>query len=144
MRCWSGNGAVRGPVEPPRSLGEERRDRVLSALYIVRQDPNIPVRQAAIHTWKALVLNTPRTAREILPTMLDILIRILAAPGAEQREIAGRTLAELVRKLGERILRDTIPILRNRGVTGEDPQTRAGVCFAVTEVLQGATKSEFS
>ena len=125
-------------------LGEERRDRVLSALYIVRQDPNIPVRQAAIHTWKALVLNTPRTAREILPTMLDILIRILAAPGAEQREIAGRTLAELVRKLGERILRDTIPILRNRGVTGEDPQTRAGVCFAVTEVLQGATKSEFS
>ncbi len=126
------------------ALGEERRDRVLAAIYIVRQDPNVPVRQAAIHTWKALVLNTPRTAREILPTMLDILIRILASPGVEQQEIAGRTLGELVRKLGERILRETIPILRNKGVTGEDAQTRAGVCLAVTEILQSATKSESS
>ncbi|KDN49927.1 ARM repeat-containing protein [Tilletiaria anomala UBC 951] len=124
------------------ALGDERRDRVLSAIYIIRQDPNIPVRQAAIHTWKALVLNTPRTAREVLPTMLDILIHLLSAPGAEQRELAGRTLGELVRKLGERILRDTMPILRNRGVTGEDARTRSGVCLAVTEILQSATKAQ--
>ncbi|MCO5590478.1 hypothetical protein L7F22_044448 [Adiantum nelumboides] len=44
------------------ALGQERRDRILAGLYIVRQDPNIPVRQAAIQTWKALVHNTPRTA----------------------------------------------------------------------------------
>lgn len=41
-------------------LGKERRDRVLSALYIVRQDAVSVVRQSAIHIWKALVHNTPR------------------------------------------------------------------------------------
>ena len=43
------------------ALGKERRDRVLSALYIVRQDAVSLVRQSAIHIWKALVHNTPRT-----------------------------------------------------------------------------------
>ena len=42
-------------------LGKERRDRVLSALYIIRQDSVSVVRQSGIHIWKALVHNTPRT-----------------------------------------------------------------------------------
>lgn len=42
-------------------LGKERRDRVLASLYIVRQDGVNVVRQSAIHIWKALVQNTPRT-----------------------------------------------------------------------------------
>lgn len=50
-------------------LGKERRDRVLAAIYIVRQDSVGAVRQAAIGVWKALVSNTPRTVREILPTL---------------------------------------------------------------------------
>lgn len=51
------------------TLGKERRDRVLAALYIVRQDSTGGVRQAAIGVWKALVQNTPRTVREILPLL---------------------------------------------------------------------------
>jgi len=50
-------------------LGKERRDRVLAAIYIVRQDAVGGVRQAAIGVWKALVPNTPRTVREILPVL---------------------------------------------------------------------------
>lgn len=42
-------------------LGAERRDRILSALYMARQDAVHVVRQASIHIWKALVHNTPRT-----------------------------------------------------------------------------------
>jgi hypothetical protein len=42
-------------------LGVERRDRILSALYLVRQDGVVVVRQSSIHIWKALVHNTPRT-----------------------------------------------------------------------------------
>lgn len=133
------NSVQRALVE---ALGQERRDRILASIYIVRQDPNIPVRQAAIHTWKALVHNTPRTAREVLPTMLDILIKSLASNGDENREMAARTLGELVKKLGEKILRETIPILRMRGATSEDPKTRSGVCYAVTEVLANATKGQ--
>ncbi|SNX84044.1 related to translation activator GCN1 [Melanopsichium pennsylvanicum] len=133
------NSVQRALIE---ALGQERRDRILASIYIVRQDPNIPVRQAAIHTWKALVHNTPRTAREVLPTMLDILIKSLASNGDENREMAARTLGELVKKLGEKILRETIPILRMRGATSDDPKTRSGVCFAVTEVLANSTKGQ--
>ena len=42
-------------------LGVERRDRILSALYLVRQDGVNVVRQSSVHIWKALVHNTPRT-----------------------------------------------------------------------------------
>jgi hypothetical protein len=42
-------------------LGTERRDRILSALYLARQDAVHVVRQSSIHIWKALVHNTPRT-----------------------------------------------------------------------------------
>lgn len=48
------------------TLGRERRDRILSALYIVRQDAASAVRQSAIHIWKALVHNTPRTGSSFL------------------------------------------------------------------------------
>ena len=42
-------------------LGPERRDRILSSLYLARQDAVNIVRQSAGHIWKALVHNTPRT-----------------------------------------------------------------------------------
>lgn len=42
-------------------LGAERRDRILSALYLARQDAVNVVRQSSVHIWKALVHNTPRT-----------------------------------------------------------------------------------
>lgn len=46
-------------------LGQERRDRVLGALYLVRQDAIAAVRTASMHIWKALVSNTPRTGKNI-------------------------------------------------------------------------------
>lgn len=42
-------------------LGAERRDRILSALYLARQDAVHVVRQSSIQIWKALVHNTPKT-----------------------------------------------------------------------------------
>jgi hypothetical protein len=42
-------------------LGQERRDRILAALYLVRQDGVVVVRQSSIQIWKILVHNTPRT-----------------------------------------------------------------------------------
>lgn len=47
-------------------LGLERRDRILAALYLVRQDGVVVVRQASMQIWKALVHNTPRTGNNIL------------------------------------------------------------------------------
>jgi hypothetical protein len=42
-------------------LGQTKRDALLSAFYILRQDTVALVRQSSIHIWKALVHNTPRT-----------------------------------------------------------------------------------
>jgi hypothetical protein len=42
-------------------LGVDRRDRILSALYLARQDPVHTVRQSSIQIWKVLVHNTPKT-----------------------------------------------------------------------------------
>ncbi|PLW49501.1 hypothetical protein PCASD_02012 [Puccinia coronata f. sp. avenae] len=49
------------------TLGKERRDRVLAAVYITRQDSRSIVRTTLVHIWKALVNNTPKTAREVMP-----------------------------------------------------------------------------
>lgn len=48
------------------ALGASRRDRILAALYLVRQDGVVVVRQTSIQIWKALVHNTPRTGMVVL------------------------------------------------------------------------------
>jgi hypothetical protein len=45
-------------------LGADRRDRILSALYLARQDAVHNVRQSSIQIWKALVHNTPKTGMD--------------------------------------------------------------------------------
>ncbi|GAA5915522.1 hypothetical protein JCM6882_005925 [Rhodosporidiobolus microsporus] len=121
-------------------LGRERRDRVLAAIYIVRQDAVGAVRQAAIGVWKALVSNTPRTAREILPTLMQTIVRILASPGLDQRETAARCLADTCRRLGEAVLGEVIAILQ-KAMASPDRRQREGVCLALTELMANTTKS---
>ncbi|CAE7122272.1 unnamed protein product [Rhizoctonia solani] len=123
------------------ALGKERRDRVLSALYIVRQDAVAAVRLASIHIWKALVANTPRTVRDLLPTLIDQIVNLLAKPDSDQRETAARTIAELCRKLGEKILGEIVPLLRT-AATSPNPATREGVCLVLTEIMLNTTESQ--
>ena len=67
--------------------------------------------------------NTPKTLREILPTMFTLLLSHLAATSPDKRQVAARTLGELVRKLGERVLPEIIPILE-AGLSSEDADHR--------------------
>ena len=86
-------------------LGAERRDRILSALYLARQDAVNVVRQSSIHIWKALVHNTPRTGmdrshegvpilmlfllvREILPELVGQLVKLCSSDEFEQQEVS--------------------------------------------------------
>ncbi|KAJ1414656.1 TOG domain [Sesbania bispinosa] len=122
-------------------LGRERRNEVLAALYMVRADVSLSVRQAALHVWKTIVANTPKTLREIMPVLMDTLITSLASSSSERRQVAGRSLGELVRKLGERVLPWIIPIL-SQGLSDPDSSRRQGVCVGLSEVMASAGKSQ--
>jgi hypothetical protein len=54
--------------------------------------------------------------------------------------MAGRTLAELCRKLGESILSEILQVLE-KSMQG-DVRMRKGVCFSITEILGATTKQQ--
>ncbi|OMO84593.1 Armadillo-like helical [Corchorus capsularis] len=122
-------------------LGRDKRNEVLAALYMVRTDVSLTVRQAALHVWKTIVANTPKTLKEIMPVLMSTLISSLASASSERRQVAGRSLGELVRKLGERVLPLIIPIL-SKGLKDPDASKRQGVCIGLSEVMASAGKSQ--
>uniref|UniRef100_A0A4W3H8T3 GCN1 activator of EIF2AK4 n=1 Tax=Callorhinchus milii TaxID=7868 RepID=A0A4W3H8T3_CALMI len=125
------------------ALGEDRRNRVLAGLYMGRSDTQLVVRQASLHVWKIVVSNTPRTLREVLPTLFGLLLGFLASTCADKRTIAARTLGDLVRKLGEKILPDIIPILEE-GLRSEKSDERQGVCIGLSEIMKSTSRDAVS
>ena len=65
---------------------------------------------------QVIVSNTPKTLREILPTLFNMLLSCLASSSYDKRQVAARTLGDLVKKLGERVLPEIIPILEKGGL----------------------------
>ncbi|XP_046839578.1 eIF-2-alpha kinase activator GCN1-like isoform X2 [Xenia sp. Carnegie-2017] len=122
-------------------LGFERRNRVFSGLYMGRSDVSLPVRQAALHVWKVVVPNTPRVLREILSTLFSLLLGCLASSSNDKQQIAARTLGDLVRKLGERILPEIIPIFE-RGLKSNEREKRLGVCIGLSEIIESTSKEQ--
>ncbi|KIJ63493.1 hypothetical protein HYDPIDRAFT_175892 [Hydnomerulius pinastri MD-312] len=122
-------------------LGAERRDRILSALYLARQDAVGVVRSSSIHIWKALVHNTPRTVREILPELVGQLVKLYSSEEFEQQETASRTTTELCRKFGEKILGEIVPILQIKS-SSPDTHTREGVCLMLSDIMESTTDTQ--
>ncbi|KAL7748666.1 translational activator of GCN4 [Sorochytrium milnesiophthora] len=123
-----------------KTLGEHKYQEVLSALYVVRWDVSVVVRQAASQTWKVLVSNTPRTLKEMLPILMDLIIKNLASEEPDQRSVAAQALGEIVRKLGDRVLMRVLPILQER-FQSDDELVRQGVCVGLQEVMQAAGRN---
>ncbi|KAF1916304.1 armadillo-type protein [Ampelomyces quisqualis] len=121
-------------------LGEEKRNKVLSALYICRCDTSGLVRTAAINVWKALVA-TPRTLRELIPTLTQLLIRRLASSNMEQKVIAGNALGELIRKAGDGVLATLLPTLEE-GLHTTDTDAKQGICIALRELISSASPEQ--
>ncbi|EDN10947.1 60S ribosomal protein L19 [Histoplasma mississippiense (nom. inval.)] len=119
-------------------LGEEKRNKVLSSLYICRCDTSGLVRSAAIAVWKALVA-TPRTLKELVPTLSQLIIRRLASPNMEQKVIAGNALGELIKKAGEGVLSTLLPSLEAGLVASTDVDSRQGICIALRELAISAS-----
>lgn len=144
-------------------LGIDRYYMVLASVYILRSDTNAIVRQAAVQVWKSIVHNTPRTLKEILPYvksqvifhcvdipfnllisppsgMMSIVVTSLASTAYEKRQVAAATLGDLVSKLGDYMLNEIIPILREQ-LNSSDFHTRQGVCIGMTQILQSTGKN---
>ncbi|KAF2877785.1 translational activator [Massariosphaeria phaeospora] len=121
-------------------LGEEKRNKILSALYICRCDTSGLVRTAAINVWKALVA-TPRTLRELIPTLTQLLIRRLASTNMEQKVIAGNALGELIRKAGDGVLATLLPTLEE-GLHTTDTDAKQGICIALRELISSASPEQ--
>ena len=119
-------------------LGEDKRNKILSSLYICRCDTSGLVRSAAINVWKALVA-TPRTLKELVPTLTQILIRRLASSNMEQKVIAGNALGELIRKAGEGVLTSLLPALEDGLQTSTDTDNKQGICIALREIISSAS-----
>ena len=53
---------------------------------------------------KSIVSNSPRMLTTILPVLMSLIITDLASTKIERQTAAGRTLGELVQKMGDYIL----------------------------------------
>lgn len=58
-------------------------------------------------------------------------------------QIAARTLGDLVRKLGEKILPEIIPILEE-GLRSDKSDERQGVCIGLSEIMKSTSKDAVS
>jgi len=119
-------------------LGEEKRNKVLSSLYICRCDTSGLVRTAAVNVWKALVAS-PRTLKELIPTLTQLIIRRLGSSNMEQKVIAGNALGELIRKAGDGVLSTLLPTLEQGLQTSTDTDAKQGICIALRELISSAS-----
>ncbi|OOQ88832.1 60S ribosomal protein L19 [Penicillium brasilianum] len=119
-------------------LGEERRDKVLSALFICRCDTSGLVKSAAMAVWKALVAS-PKTLKEMVPTLSQLIIRRLGSSNMEQKVIASNALGDLIKKAGESVLSTLLPLLEEGLQTSPDVDVKQGICIALRELITAAT-----
>ncbi|KAE8335069.1 hypothetical protein BDV24DRAFT_14814 [Aspergillus arachidicola] len=119
-------------------LGEERRNRVLSALFICRCDTSGLVKSAAMGVWKALVAS-PKTLKDMVPTLSQLIIRRLGSSNMEQKVIASNALGDLIKKAGETVLSSLLPSLEEGLQTSPDVDVKQGICIALRELITSAT-----
>ncbi|KAF4976900.1 hypothetical protein FZEAL_6502, partial [Fusarium zealandicum] len=120
------------------SLGEDKRNKILSALYVCRCDTAGSVRSAAMMVWKVLV-HSPRTLKELVPTLTQLLIKRLGSTNMEHKVIASNALGELIRKAGDGVLASLLPTLEEGLQTSTDVDARQGICLALRELISSAS-----
>ena len=125
------------------SLGQDTYSRVLAKIYISRMDTALLVKQTATHIWKLMVVNTARTLRWMMKDMMEIILSCLATSNDDSRVMCTKTLGDIVRKLGERILPDIFGYLDagfEKCISGQ----KLGICTAISEILKASPRDQVS
>lgn len=120
-------------------LGQEKRDSVLSSIFVLRSDTSGLVRSAAVDVWKALVPNTPRTVKEVLPVLTTIIVNNLASESSVLRTIVAQTLGDMVRRVGGDVMSRLLPTLSDNLDESTDSNSRQGVCIALYELIESCS-----
>ena len=118
-------------------MGKHWAESSLAAIYILRTDVSLAVRQSAGNVWKQLVSNTPRLLTEIMDQLVSRLVTLLASPEPELATIGGKALGETVKRLGDRVLPAVVPHLQ-RGLASENEGERRSACVGLSEVLSAS------
>ncbi|EGV63734.1 ARM repeat-containing protein [Yamadazyma tenuis ATCC 10573] len=121
-------------------LGKSHRDTVLALLFMCRSDVNGIVRNKAVEIWKALVANTPKMVKEILPALVEVIIKKLASDEEVEKTIAANTMGEMVKRVGagnslSQVLPNLLQLLES-----DDANIKEGVCIALTELIKSTSE----
>ncbi|KAL9647140.1 hypothetical protein ABK040_004856 [Willaertia magna] len=117
-------------------LAKDLVAQIVALVFLATNDINLKL--IANRLWKDMIPNTPNALKNLLPQLIDVVIKHLNK-GEEQRFIAGKTLGELVAKLGEKVLAELVPILQQQLVDeNSNPETRQGVMLGVTELMNAS------
>ena len=122
-----------------KSALREKYESLLASLFIIRFDSSGLVRQVALQVWKSVVTNTQRILKQILLPLMKILLGGLACEAVEMQGMCARTLAELLRRLGDNIFDVVGPIL-TKGMLEGDEVTRKGVCIGLIEIIKSGER----
>lgn len=116
---------------------------MLSCLFIIRSDTAITVRQVSLTVWKSIVSNSGKTVVEILPFLVQQMIEKISGTSMDLQLIASRSLGEVVRKQGDRILPVIIPYLK-QGLLSSDKSInyKQGIVLGLTEILAATSKKQ--
>lgn len=121
-------------------LGTERRNEIFAEIYLMRSDVIGAVRQMSWRVWKGVVSNTPRMLGHVLHTLVDKIIKDLSSENEERQTAAQAAVGDLVSKMGDTVLQQIIPILKDN-LNDEDPAYREGVVYGLGEVMKAAKKN---
>ena len=127
------------------AIGYLKFKQLLGGIYVSRFDSHLGVRQLALQVWKALVMNTPRTLKEILSELMGIIVEGLAQENAGRRESSANVLGDLAQKMGEVIMVEVVPWLTCKfDDRNSDFLLREGACIGLNQLISMCNKDDIA